>query len=243
MPGPLVRPLSSGRTWWCGATAVHQRRSVIVQRAKRRTSSKELCLTCGFEAEAEETALFVVGEAGTADVGLWVESSLGSGAEGVGVEGDDVLHVLFLRHFGCEREGSRDLPFIDAVVEVAVVDEEIRAALVAVSEDSQGEVETEDDHVVDAATVVGVDPGRDAEAGAAGLDREVGFAAFAVKALCVLGEQQDRFVCLLPALSEVEVDGLLQFEALGGDLAGAGFKGLRCVEAVAKSTESGLLPP
>ncbi|MGW2786647.1 hypothetical protein ACWC3X_36440 [Streptomyces populi] len=44
-----------------------------------------------------------------------------------------------------------------------------------------------------------------------------------------------------PTLSEVEVevDGLLQFNALGGDLPGAGFKGLRCVEAVAKGTESG----
>jgi hypothetical protein len=117
--------------------------------------------------------------------------------------------VFFLRHFGCEREGPRDLPFVDAVVEVAVVDEEVRAALMAVSEDRQGEVEAEDDHVVDAATVVGVDPGRDAEAGAAGLDREIGFAALAIKALGEPGEQQDRFVCLLPALSEVEVDGLL----------------------------------
>jgi hypothetical protein len=80
---------------------------------------------------------------------------------------------------------------------------------VAVCEDGQGEVEAEDDHVVDAAAVVGVDAGRDAEAGPAGLDGEVGFAALAVQALCVLGEQQDRFVCLLPALSEVEVDGLL----------------------------------
>jgi hypothetical protein len=131
--------------------------------------------------------------------------------------------VLFLRHFGCERQGSRDLPFVDAVVEVAVVDEEVSAALVAVSEDGQGEVEAEDDHVVDAAAVVGVDPRRDAEAAASGLDREVGFAALAVQALGVPGEQQDRFVCLLPALSEVEVDRLLQFDALGGDLPGAVF--------------------
>lgn len=95
------------------------------------------------------------------------ESALGSGAEGVGVEGDDVLHVPLLRDFGCEREGSCDLSFVDAVVEVAVVNEEFRAVAAAVCED--GQVGAEDDRVVDAAAVVGV------EAATAGLDREVGF--------------------------------------------------------------------
>lgn len=150
--------------------------------------------------------------------------------------------MLLFRDFGCERKGSCDLPFVDAVVEVAVVDEEVGAALVAVCEDGQGEVEAEDDNVVDAAAVIGVDAGRDAEAVPAGIDGEVGFAALAVEALGVPGEQQDRFVCLLPAFPEIEVDGLLQFNALGGDLAGAGFESLCCVEAVPKGAESGLFP-
>ncbi|MFE0201046.1 hypothetical protein ACFW0I_35650 [[Kitasatospora] papulosa] len=44
------------------------------------------------------------------------------------------------------------------------MDEEVGATAVAVREDSEGEVEAEDGHVVDAAAVVGVDPGRDAYA-------------------------------------------------------------------------------
>jgi hypothetical protein len=52
-----------------------------------------LRLACGFEAETEEAALFVVGEAGTADLRVWVETALGSGAESVGIEASSSLNL------------------------------------------------------------------------------------------------------------------------------------------------------
>lgn len=58
-------------------------------------------------------------------------------------------------------------------------------------EDDDGQVEAENDHVADAATVVAVDAGCGSQAAAAGLDGEVRLAAFPVQALRVLGEQEE----------------------------------------------------
>lgn len=126
-----------------------------------------------------------------------------------------------------------DLAFVDAVVEMAVVDEEVRAASVTVGQDGKREVEAEDDHAGDAAAVVAVDPRCNGQAAAACLDGEVCLAAFSLETLCVLGEEQHRFVRLLSALMRVGVPSLLELYALPGDLPGARLQGLRRFEVMA----------
>jgi len=89
-----------------------------------------------------------------------VEAAAGGLVEVVTVEGGDVLQLFFAGDVGGEFEGGGELAAVDTVEEVAVVDEEIGAAAVAVREDGERQVEAEGDHAADAAAVVAVDVGR-----------------------------------------------------------------------------------
>lgn len=63
---------------------------------------------------------------------------------------------------------------VDAVEQVAVVDEEVRPAAFVVGEHGDGEVDAEDHHVAAALAVVAVDVGRDLQAVSTGLNAQVG---------------------------------------------------------------------
>lgn len=98
------------------------------------------------EVEPEQAAVLV----GVSETGLdhvrdqAVVIVLGFG-QIVAVHRHDVLELLLSGDVCGELERFGDLAFVDAVEEVAVVDEKVRAAAVAVGEDGTGEVEAEGD--------------------------------------------------------------------------------------------------